>query len=120
MSRYIPPFIRQAVKDRFGGHCGYCGEKPKKLQVDHIEAHARGGSNDIDNLMPACHSCNNYKHGFSLEEFRGEISMQPYRLSKTCGYRLAKRFKLVQQTGEPVIFYFERTTVHQTVEQETE
>ncbi len=36
MREHIPKKVREQVKAKFNGHCGYCGEKPDKLQIDHI------------------------------------------------------------------------------------
>lgn len=41
----------------FGHRCAYCGDEGK-LQVDHFQPLARGGSNSKENLVPACQTCN--------------------------------------------------------------
>lgn len=40
--------------------CQYCGAHPPSvvLHVDHVDPVANGGSNDIDNLVTSCDSCN--------------------------------------------------------------
>lgn len=43
--------------DQVGGCCFYCGATGK-LTVDHVVPLARGGSNSIDNIVPACSRCN--------------------------------------------------------------
>jgi len=40
--------------------CAYC-KKRKKLTVDHIIPLSKGGTNNIDNIVPACGSCNSSK-----------------------------------------------------------
>ncbi len=42
--------------DLFGGLCAYC-DRPA-TQIDHVIPLARGGTNYIDNLAPACQPCN--------------------------------------------------------------
>lgn len=37
--------------------CDYCGRMPA-TQTDHVVAKARGGTDDIENLAPACGRCN--------------------------------------------------------------
>lgn len=37
-------------------------------QYDHIVPHARGGSNDLDNLVLTCAACNFGRAGYTLEE----------------------------------------------------
>lgn len=48
------------VLERCGDRCYYCGAVGD-LTVDHKVPLARGGSNHIDNLVPACRSCNSRK-----------------------------------------------------------
>ncbi len=40
------------------GECAYCGEKDTALQRDCILPIARGGRYTLDNIAPACASCN--------------------------------------------------------------
>jgi hypothetical protein len=42
------------------GVCVYCGEEAF-LNIDHVIPVAIGGSNDIDNLVACCESCNQVK-----------------------------------------------------------
>lgn len=119
---------RQAVWDKSGGRCAYCGEEItlKQMQVDHIipkrnysEKHGcmivgcqrfeEYGLNDIRNLNPACRPCNNWKSAMTLDDFRSEIAAQVDRLRRYRNqFRLAERFGQVEATGKPVIFWFER------------
>lgn len=57
-----------ALCKQLGHRCFYCG-KEEKLTVDHIVPLARGGSNWIENVVPACGSCNSRKHTKTAEEF---------------------------------------------------
>lgn len=50
-------------------HCWYCHKKFDKLTVDHMTPIARGGSNDITNIAPACLSCNTSKRDTTPLEF---------------------------------------------------
>lgn len=62
----------------------------------------------ITNNNPACASCNIQKHSQSLEDFRNQIEQFVESLNKYHSiYRFAKRYGLVQETGKPVVFYFE-------------
>lgn len=61
--------IRQQVFDRDGLECSYCGSTDNPT-VDHIVPLIRGGSNDMDNLTPACRSCNSSKGDKLLSEWR--------------------------------------------------
>jgi 5-methylcytosine-specific restriction endonuclease McrA len=53
---------------RLGGRCAYCGEE-KELSEDHKTPISRGGTDDIDNIAPACRSCNFSKGTRTPEEF---------------------------------------------------
>jgi len=48
--------------------CGYCFLK-KKLTMDHAIPLTRGGSHTIDNIIPACKSCNCQKRAWTDGEF---------------------------------------------------
>jgi 5-methylcytosine-specific restriction endonuclease McrA len=55
------------------GRCAYCGvEGP--LQPDHRVPLALGGSNLIENILPACGRCNRRKHLMSEAEFRARLA----------------------------------------------
>jgi len=82
------------------------------MHVDHVHPLFRGGADDEANMYPSCRRCNNWKSAWTLEEFRKEISAQVARLSlRSPGYRLAKDFLLITETGEDVRFYFERVAL---------
>jgi hypothetical protein len=51
---------RFEIFKRDGFKCMYCGAHPPdvKLHVDHIVAVAKGGGNDVDNLITSCERCN--------------------------------------------------------------
>lgn len=49
-----------ALQTAWGG-CAYCGATDKPLQRDCVLALSRGGRYTIDNVVPACPSCNTSK-----------------------------------------------------------
>jgi len=49
-----------ALKEAWGG-CAYCGLAGKPLQRDCVLALSRGGRYTLDNIVPACSSCNTSK-----------------------------------------------------------
>lgn len=62
----IPLNIRWAVLKRDNYSCKKCGRSPGKdntveLEIDHIIAISKNGSNDMDNLQTLCHECNQGK-----------------------------------------------------------
>ena len=46
-----------ALKSSWGG-CAYCGAAGSALQKDCVLALSRGGRYTLDNVVPACRSCN--------------------------------------------------------------
>jgi 5-methylcytosine-specific restriction endonuclease McrA len=110
----IPRLIREKVISKYAGRCAYCGDRSSKIIIDHIFPYRRkhqfdGDINSIDNLNPACPSCNNFKMAWTIEEFRDELSKQVDRgLRQNVNFRLAMRFGLVKQVEYGVVFYFEK------------
>jgi hypothetical protein len=54
---------RFKVFERDGYRCRYCGQKPPEviLHVDHFIPVAKGGGNEMDNLLTSCSQCNQGK-----------------------------------------------------------
>lgn len=53
----------------WSGPCAYCGyDLP--TQVDHVLPRSRGGTDDPENLVPACKPCNMNKLDFTPEEWQ--------------------------------------------------
>ena len=57
---------RDSIKVEFDHCCAYCGRREKKLTLDHVLAHCRGGKEIRGNLIPACRRCNLAKGSRSL------------------------------------------------------
>ncbi len=116
---------RAELKMKFGGHCAYCGDLlGDKWHADHVAPIYRGyeldhqiahrGEDELDNLMPACVSCNLSKSVFSLEVWRNELSEKVARLIKyEKNFRLAVAFGQVAIKQEPVVFFFEKRGEHE-------
>lgn len=102
---------RQAVYDKCNGHCAYCGiELPiSRMQVDHVEPFSLTEKDTIENMLPACRSCNNYKSSLTLEKFRQAVERWPDVLQRdNVTYRNAVRFGMIQPQPHKVTFYFEQ------------
>lgn len=101
---------RQLVYDKCGGHCAYCGKEIayKDMQVDHIHAQHKGGTDDINNLLPACRACNFRKGTYSVEQFRREIKDQCDSLCKTFQGRMSLAYGLIERVDKPIVFFFEK------------
>src|SRR3990167_5218261 len=53
----------------FAGRCAYCGRDDRTLTRDHRIPLVRGGSPNIENIVPACGSCNSRKRDRTDFEF---------------------------------------------------
>ena len=58
----------EGVLDSFGHRCAYC-LKSKKLAMDHMVPIAKGGRHALNNVVPACQSCNSSKGTKSMMEW---------------------------------------------------
>ena len=53
----LTPVQWQSIKDAWGG-CAYCGVTDLPLQRDCVLPISRGGRYTVENIVPACRSCN--------------------------------------------------------------
>lgn len=107
----IPKKIRELVYAKCNGHCAYCGREIayRDMQVDHIKAQYLGGTDDIDNLLPSCRSCNFRKGTLSVEQFRREIKDQCDTLfDRSFQARMSLTYGLIERVNKPIVFYFEK------------
>lgn len=58
----------------FDYKCAYCGIKPEVLTQDHVIPLTKGGSHEIENVVPACGPCNSKKGTKTRQEFIHGIS----------------------------------------------
>jgi len=63
--------LRSAVFTRDNFTCAYCGKRGGRLECDHIQPVAKGGSHDLSNLTTACRVCNNAKGSKTVSEWKG-------------------------------------------------
>ena len=103
---------RKRVYEKCNGRCAYCGCRIAldEMQVDHvIPLHSEMGTNDFENLMPACRSCNHYKSTMSIEKFREMLEGIPGRLIRdSCIFKIGLRFGTVLYRRQHIKFYYER------------
>jgi hypothetical protein len=61
----LSEIIKERVRQRAKNRCEYCLSNQEyilgRLQIDHIQPVAKGGTNTEDNLCLACELCNQYK-----------------------------------------------------------
>jgi 5-methylcytosine-specific restriction endonuclease McrA len=61
--------VREYLLEKWGRTCAYCDGHDVPLQIEHIVAKARGGSNRVSNLTLACEPCNRKKDARDVREF---------------------------------------------------
>lgn len=121
---------RKIIFNKSDGRCWYCGDdlRGRKWHADHFYpvkrvngVMTRPERDVIENLVPACPSCNIMKDTGDTEYFRWLINNFVKRLNRDITvYRHAKRYGLVEETGKEVEFYFERAGLQVEYKEESE
>lgn len=78
--------LREYLLEKWSRRCAYCDAADVPLQVEHVRARARGGSDRASNLALACAPCNGAKGALPLEEF---LVGQPQRLRRILAHAKA-------------------------------
>lgn len=96
MSLGIKGKDRLIVYKKTNGRCWYCGKqtnvrdryilsvladserydnhiKQDGFSIDHINPRSKGGTDDVNNLVPCCRHCNAMKHKRGIEDIRRHI-----------------------------------------------
>jgi 5-methylcytosine-specific restriction endonuclease McrA len=104
--------VREYLLEKWQRRCAYCGAEDVPLQVEHIVAKDRGGSDRVSNLCLACVRCNQAKGNRPIEEFLAKkpdllnsILAQAKDPRKDAAVVNATRWELfrrLQRTGLPV------------------
>lgn len=118
MAKTISKKVREAVYDKYQGHCAYCGKKLeyKDMQLDHMiprqREHFKKYTEEeiecFENYMPSCRRCNHYKRAHSLETFREMIETIPQKLIRdNYIYKVGLDYNLIEEHPHKIEFYFE-------------
>lgn len=119
---------REALRQKFGGRCAYCGCDLKDMHADHLEpviriqtdpwgrrlpaaecSMVKPERNTVANMMPACKGCNLHKGGYPLENWRDILQRSAEIVGKqTSTFRAGVRMGVISVSSEPVVFHFER------------
>lgn len=102
---------RKYFFDMYKGRCAYCGTRItfRGMHIDHKQPLANGGDDSLENMFPACRSCNHYKHTLDIEGFRTYLEGIPKRLERDCiAYQVGARYGIVKIGESKVKFYFEK------------
>lgn len=104
--------VREYLLEKWERKCSYCGAENVPLEVEHILARSKGGSDRVSNLCLACKPCNQAKGNQDVRDF---LSGKPDLLSRV--FRQAKSplkdaaavnstrwalFHALKETGLPV------------------
>lgn len=117
---------RQQVYEKTNGRCWYCGiELKPRWHVDHVKPLRRKSTfvkgkfvstgesyspenHNIDNMVPSCPQCNNFKFDGTIEQFRQSIKNQVEAIrQRSAGFRMAEKYGLIEERDIEVKFYFE-------------
>lgn len=60
----------EQVLMRYERRCAYCHRSGLRLERDHVVPLSCGGTNSIDNIVPACRSCNARKNARDVETWQ--------------------------------------------------
>jgi 5-methylcytosine-specific restriction endonuclease McrA len=119
---------RDALRQKYGGRCAYCGNVLDKMHADHLEPVIRvtrdcmgkplptgecysikPERNTVANMMPACPPCNLHKGGYRLEGWRDILQRSAAICRRdTSTFKAGERFGIIAVKEQPIVFYFER------------
>ncbi|EFH80691.1 RNA-guided endonuclease IscB [Ktedonobacter racemifer] len=71
--------VREYLLEKWKRTCAYCGKENIPLQIEHIQARAKLGTNRISNLCLACEPCNKAK---GTQDIRVFLAKQPEVLTR--------------------------------------
>jgi 5-methylcytosine-specific restriction endonuclease McrA len=77
--------VREYLLEKWGRKCAYCDATGVPLQIEHILAKARSGSDRVSNLTLACDPCNDKKDARDVREFVKD----PVRLARILAHAKA-------------------------------
>ena len=77
----IPPkplaLTKRNILKRDGYQCQYCSTKRGPFTIDHVVPRTRGGNDTWDNLVCACHRCNNRKGNRTPDQAELPLTRKP-------------------------------------------
>jgi len=107
--------VRAIIWEKTKGRCWYCGCEMNpfvEFTVDHVIPICRGGTNDYDNLVPCCRSCNRSKGKATLERFRERMAVRqagiPAFTDEQLEYLYSIGVNVPSVRASEFKFYFER------------
>ncbi len=84
--------------------CHICGQELTldEFQADHVVSHVHGGKHGVDNYLPVCFICNNYRWHYLPEELQlilkiGVWAKTEIEKQSTLGISMASKFVLKEK-----------------------
>ena len=106
--------LRNSVFMKYNVCCAYCGATLNNgFHVDRITPKIFGGTDEFDNLNPACRDCNTYKSATRLEEYRTQLlrmlnEKPEYLFKSKTKFEVAKKMGSITHKPWDGLFYFEK------------
>jgi 5-methylcytosine-specific restriction endonuclease McrA len=104
--------LREYMLEKWHRKCAYCGVTDTKLEIEHIIAKSKGGSNRVFNLTLSCTKCNQRKGNKPIEQFlknkpnllKSILSQAKRPLADTAAVNATrwKLFNSLKELGMPV------------------
>jgi len=85
------PLTRKNVFQRDQNCCKYCGQKNKKLSIDHVIPRSRGGTDNWENVITACLQCNVRKGNRTPEEANMPLLGPPFKPLNNMSFETTKQ-----------------------------
>jgi hypothetical protein len=90
---------RELILAKTDCRCHICGIEVSitEFQADHVKPHSAGGIHSVNNYLPSCNTCNNYRWHYSSEEIQIILKMGVWAKTKAVndpifGLELANEF----------------------------
>lgn len=108
---------RKGILARDQNTCQYCmNEQPAgRLELDHIIPRSRGGPGTWENLVAACHACNNRKADRTPEEAGMKLARYPKPFTIHTSRHLLRASAQQQEAWKEYMFY-KNDTPQETVQ----
>jgi 5-methylcytosine-specific restriction endonuclease McrA len=87
-----------ALFEAYDWRCAYCGAQVD-LTVDHRVPLSRGGDDSMENLIPACLSCNSSKHDRTELEFQAWQALLEFAKGRARSATMSLRGAARRTTG---------------------